>query len=186
MRAARGFTLIELLVAISLATIITLLGVSLMRTAINSSVANEEALLQSQAVRDARRVLEYAWSARQAGGFSGDRGQVEFISSQPALGTMPLRFACRPGEGGDYALWFYQGSPTDRPGQNEEPPGEMLLGRLGECKFGFLQAPVDAKQPAQWKEDWPGEQGPPALIRLDLAGLRGSLPPFILVAADGP
>jgi type II secretory pathway pseudopilin PulG len=179
--------LIELLVAISLATIITLLGVSLMRTGINSSVVNEEALVQSQAVRDARRLLEYAWSARQANGFSGDQGQVEFISSQRALGALPLRFACRPGEGGDYALWLYQASPTDRQGQGqpEEPSGEMLLGQLGECRFGFLQAPADAKQPAQWTEDWPAGQGPPALIRLDLASLRGALPPFIL-AADGP
>lgn len=183
MTGARGFTLIELLVAISLATIITLLGVSLMRTAINGSVVNEEALVQSQAVRDARRLLEHAWSGRQAGGFSGDQSQVEFISSQRAVGTLPLRFVCRPGEGSDYALWIYQESPTAVQGQPGEPPGEMLLGQLNECRFGFLQAPADAKQPAQWKEDWPAGQGPPALIRLDLASKRGTLPPFI-VAAD--
>jgi len=183
MRTVRAFTLIELLVAISLATIITLLGVSLMRTAINGSVVNEEALVQSQAVRDARRLLEYAWSARQTNGFSGDPGQVEFIPSQPPLGAVPLRFACRPAEGGDYALWLYHASATD--GQGQEPPGEILLGQLDECRFGFLRAPADDKQPAQWKEDWPAGQGPPALIRLDLASRRGTLPPFIL-AADGP
>jgi len=177
--------LIELLVAISLATIITLLGVSLMRTGINSSVSNEEALIQSQAIRDARRRIEYAWSGRQSIGFSGNAGQVEFVSSQRALGALPLRFACQPGESGDYTLWLYQVSPTDKPGQPEEPPGEMLLGSLGACGFGFLQAPADDKQAAQWKEDWPAGQAPPALIRLDLASLRGTLPPFIL-AAGGP
>ncbi|TRZ92655.1 MAG: type II secretion system protein [Rhodocyclaceae bacterium] len=182
MSSRRGFTLIELLVAISLATIITLLGVSLMRTGINSSVANEEALIQSQGVRDARRLIEHAWSGRQSIGFSGSDAQIEFTSSQAALGGLPLRFACQPGEKGDYALWLYRTMPADQPGQPQEPAGEMLLGSLGECKFGFLRAPADDRQPAQWKGDWPAGQGPPALLRLDLASLRGTLPPFILAA----
>ena len=179
MNVPRGFTLIELLVAISLATIITLLGVSLMRTSINSSVNNEEALIQNQAVRDARRRIEHAWSGRQTNGFSADNGQIALISSQKALAPLPLRFACQPAEKGNYALWFYQASPTDREGQSDEPAGEMLLGGLGACTFSFLQAPPDDKKPAQWKDDWPAGQDPPAVIRLDLATARGTLPPLI-------
>ena len=178
----RGFTLIELLVAISLATIITLLGVSLMRTGINSSVANEEALILSQSVRDARRLIEHAWSGRQSTGFSGSDAQVEFTSSRRVLGAWPLRFACQPGEKGDFALWLYRSVPAERQGQAQDAAGEMLLGSLRACQFGFLQEPADDRQPAQWRADWPAGRSPPALIRLDLASLRGTLPPFILAA----
>lgn len=183
MSACRGFTLIELMVAISLATIITLLGVSLMRISINGSVGNEEALLQHQAVRDARRLIEHAWSGRQSNGLSVNNRQIEFTSSQQALGPLALRFACQQGEKNDYALWLFKVAPPA--GQSDEPVGEMLLARLSECRFGFLQAPPDDKQPAQWTEDWPAGQPPPALLRVDLASMHGALPPFI-VAADGP
>ena len=115
MSAARGFTLIELLVAISLATIITLLGVSLMRTSINASVSNEEALIQRQAVRDARRLIEYAWSGRLSGGFAVADNQVQFLSSRKATGALLLRFVCQPGPRDDYALWFYQVPPAADP-----------------------------------------------------------------------
>ena len=56
----RGFTLIELLVAVSLATVITLLGISLMRITVQASGSNEEALVRHQAIRDAQRLIEYA------------------------------------------------------------------------------------------------------------------------------
>lgn len=189
MRACRGFTLIELLVAVSLATIITLLGVSLMRTSINGSVSNEEALVQNQAIRDTQRRIEYAWSGRQTNGVAVSTSQLEFISNQKSLGSLPLRFVCQAGEKGGYALWLYVVSSDAKPGQPDEPAGElageMLLGSLRLCKFGFLQAPQDDRQPAQWTEDWPAKQDPPAVIRLDLATPRGALPPFIF-AAGGP
>lgn len=182
MNARRGFTLIELLVAISLATIITLLGVSLMRTSINSSVVNEEALKQSQAVRDTQRLMEYAWSGRQSNGFDASKNQVEFISNRKATGSLPLRFVCQSAEHGDYALWFYKVSPPSDRTDEPAPAGEMLLAGLSLCKFGLLQAPPDDKAAAQWREDWPADQGPPAVIRLDLATSRGSMPPLIFSA----
>ncbi|MCX7175980.1 MAG: type II secretion system protein [Proteobacteria bacterium] len=188
MSACRGFTLIELLVAISLATIITLLGVSLMRTSINSSVSNEEALMRHQAIRDAQRLIEYAWSGRQSDGFAVGNGQFVFTSKQKATGSLPLRFVCQPGENDDYALWYYKVSPPTREdqanGPSEDLSGEMLLDRLSMCKFGFLQAPQDDKHSAQWKDDWPSGLGAPALIRLDLATLHGTLPPFIFSAGE--
>lgn len=189
MSAYRGFTLIELLVAVSLATIITLLGVSLMRTSINGSVSNEEALIQSQAVRDVQRLIELAWSGRQSHRFGAGVSQIEFISSQKAFASVPLRFVCQAGEKDDYALWFYRASSPAQPGQAGEPPdessGEKLLGDLRLCQFGFLQAPQDDQQPAQWKQEWPAGKVPPTLIRLDLATLHGTLPPLIF-AAGGP
>lgn len=189
MKAYRGFTLIELLVAVSLATIITLLGVSLMRTSINSSVTNEEALKQHQAIRDARRLIEYAWSGRQKNGFSVKQGQLEFRSSQQPLGTFPLRFVCQAGDKEDYALWLYKVSPPATTGQSGEPAnelsGEMLLGTLKFCKFSFLQGPQGDKPSPRWNDDWPVGQEPPAVIRLDLAMLQGTLPPFIF-AVGGP
>lgn len=185
MSTCRGFTLIELLVAISLATIITLLGVSLMRTSIATSVSNEEALVLHQAIRDAQRRIEYAWSGRQPDGFSVTPGQIEFTSSQKGLGSLPLRFVCQAGEKGDYALWFYSASRAVPEGQAEESSGEMLLGALGLCKFGFMQAPPDDKRSAQWQEDWPEGMAPPEVIRLDLATLYGALPP-LMFQAGGP
>lgn len=187
MSVCRGFTLIELLVAISLATIITVLGVSLMRISINSSVGGEEALKQSQAVRDIRRLIEYAWAARQSTGFGGSNDQIEFVSSQPATGSLPLRFACETREENQYALWLYKVAPPAEPADiaAEAQSGEMLLAGLSACGFGLLQAPPDDKQAAQWKEDWPAGQPPPAVIRLDLATRQGALPPLIF-SASGP
>jgi len=184
MNARRGFTLIELLVAVSLATIITVLGVSLMRTSINTSVSNQEALVERQSVRDVQRLIELAWSGRLSNGFRVKSNQIEFVSGRKALGSLPLRFVCEPGEKNDFALWFYKVPPPAGPsdGPSEELVGELLLGNLGACRFGFLQAPADDKQSAQWKEDWPAGKDPPAVIRLDLATLRGALPPFILAA----
>ncbi|MFA6310295.1 MAG: type II secretion system protein [Sterolibacterium sp.] len=183
MNTRRGFTLIELLVAISLATIITLLGVSLMRTSINSSVGNEEALKQSQAVRDTQRLIEYAWSGRQSNGFDAGKTQLEFISSQTATGSFPLRFVCQSGEHNDFALWFYQVSPPGERTDGPAPAGEMLLAGLSLCKFGWLQAPPDDKAVAVWREEWPADRVPPAVMRLDLATSRGPLPPLIFSAS---
>lgn len=187
MSACRGFTLIELLVAISLATIITVLGVSLMRISINSSVGGEEALKQSQAVRDTRRLIEYAWVGRRSTGFGGRNDRIEFVSSQPSTGSLPLRFACQAGEENQYALWLYKVAPPAEQADEaaETLSGELLLAGLGACKFGLLQAPADDKQPAQWKEDWPPGQEPPTVIRLDLATRQGALPPLIF-SAGGP
>lgn len=183
MSATRGFTLIELLVAISLATIITLLGVSLMRTSINSSVNNQEALIQHQAIRDVQRLIEYAWSERQSSDFAVTENQVEFLSGRKALGQLPLRFVCQTGHDGGFALWFYRVTPPADSRQAEEPSGaptgEMLLGGLTACQFGFLEAPPDDRLPAQWKQAWPAGQGPPELMRLDLGTALGALPPFI-------
>jgi len=186
MSAARGFTLIELLVAISLATIITLLGVSLMRTSINTSVNNEEALVRRQALRDAQRLIEYAWSGRQAGGFAAGSAEMQFLTSQKATGNLPLRFVCQPGERDDFALWFYKVPP---PAAQPDPAaealaGEMLVDGLAACSFGYLQAPQDDRQPARWKDEWPAGQAPPTLMRLDLATRRGALPPFVF-AVEG-
>lgn len=187
MNARRGFTLIELLVAISLATIVTVLGVSLMRISIHSSVGSEEALKQSQAVRDTRRLIEYAWAGRQSTGFGGGNDRIEFISSQPAAGSLPLRFACQAGEENQYALWLYKVAPAAEQADDaaEALSGEMLLAGLGACKFGLLQAPTDDKHSAQWKGDWPPGQEPPTVIRLDLATRQGALPPLIF-SAGGP
>lgn len=183
MKAARAFTLVELLVAISLATIITLLGVSLMRTSINNSVRNEEALAQHQTIRDAQRLIEHAWSGRQTNGFSAKDNQIEFVSSQKAVGSLPLRFTCQHGEGSDLALWFYKVAAA-RDGQADDPlPGISLLSGLTSCKFGYLQAPADDKQSAVWIDAWPTDKPPPSLIRLDLATSHGALPPLIFAAS---
>lgn len=188
MSTARGFTLIELLVAVSLATIITLLGVSMMRTSINSSVANEEALVQSQAIRDARRLIEYAWAGRLPTRFAAEGEQVEFLSGQTALGPLPLRFSCRRAENGEVALWLRRPLvPTgEAPAESRstEEVDDRLLGGLRACRFSFLRAPQGDKLPAQWTDEWTADLPPPAVIRLDLESARGALPPFIFAYTE--
>lgn len=184
-----GFTLIELLIAIALAAGVTVAATLLARSSLDYEARHAERWADRAGARDARQLLQHYWPRRQQDKFLFGPGSLLLYLDDGGT-THFVGFACEGGADGTYSLAFYRW-PTDEQETMRVQDGgawpaaarQTLLARLRACGFAYLlpPAPGNPESSGVWLSKWAGRDKP-AVLRLDLAGPRGPLPPTIVQA----
>lgn len=188
-RRGGGFTLIELLIAISLAAGVTVAATLLARSSLDYEARHVERWAEREGARDAWRLIAHYWGQRQGERFTFRSDRLLFEVNEDGRRHL-VGFSCDPLGEDHYGLYRYRWLANDeeirRLQQNGEWPAdaaETLLSGLSACLFSFLAPPAakEPEAPARWVVEWK-DGTPPRLVRLDLAGARGPLPPLIFEA----
>ncbi|OGA49732.1 MAG: hypothetical protein A3G25_05330 [Betaproteobacteria bacterium RIFCSPLOWO2_12_FULL_63_13] len=207
-RRAAGFTLIELLVAITLASLVALLGALVLRTAIDFHERATRHIREREDLRAADRLLLHEWSGRRAQGVLASANEIEFQTDRLAgpyaageAGEVRVRYLCSRSDDGQVALERLllaraeaqpggaRDSRSERvSGKNETwrvLHSEILVPQLLACRFAYLE-PREERDAriAQWRAEIAEAEPPPRLLRLTLATARGDIAPLVY-GADG-
>jgi prepilin-type N-terminal cleavage/methylation domain-containing protein len=199
-----GFTLIELLVAITLASLVAVLGAVVLRAAIDFHGRANRYLNQSEDLRSADRMLSREWSLRRESDLVATANRLEFQTDRlygvGVEGAARVRYLCSENEAGQVVFERLLLAPVapDRPGSAPAAGGggadaagwrvlraEVLVPQLIECGFAYLQTREsrDAKI-AEWRGQVSAGQPVPRLVRLRLVTQRGEIAPLVY-GADG-
>jgi len=103
-RSTAGFTLIELLVAITLASLVAVLGAVVLRAALDFHGRANRYLRESEDLRAADRLLLREWSGRRGQDLVAGVNRIEFqtdrLSSVGEEGAARIRYECSEDEAG--------------------------------------------------------------------------------------
>jgi prepilin-type N-terminal cleavage/methylation domain-containing protein len=188
MRRHSGFTLIELLIAISLAAGVTVAATLLARSSLDYEARHVERWAERAGARDGRLLLQHYWPRRQKNKFIFGPHSLLLYFDDGARHF--VGFACEGGKDGGYDFAFYRWPTNEQETIRVQDGGawpvaarQTLLAGLRTCGFAFLLPPAPNKPESngQWLSEWVGRDKP-AVLRLDLAGPRGPLPPLIVQA----
>lgn len=201
-RRSAGFTLIELLVAITLASLVAVLGAVVLRAGLDFHGRADRYLKASEDLRAADRLLAREWSRRREPDLVATVNRLEFQTDRlhgvGEEGAAGVRYLCSENEAGQVVFerrLLARGAP-DRPGSALGAAGadaagwrvlrtEVLVPRLLECSFAYLQTREsrDGKV-AEWRGEVGAGQPVPRLFRLRLVTERGEIAPLVY-GADG-
>jgi prepilin-type N-terminal cleavage/methylation domain-containing protein len=200
-RRTGGFTLIELLVAITLASLVAVLGAVVLRAALDFHGRANRYLMEGEDLRATDRLLRREWSWRRGQDLVAGVNRLEFqtdrLSSVGDESAARIRYQCSDDEAGQARLERQLLARADAGADSRAGATaagwrvlrtEVLVPQLVACSFGYLQTREsrDAKI-----AEWRGEVGPgqpvPRLVRLRLATQRGEIAPLVYEAygADG-
>jgi prepilin-type N-terminal cleavage/methylation domain-containing protein len=188
-RRGGGFTLIELLIAIALAAGVTVAATLLARSSLDYEARHVERWADRAGARDGRLLLQHYWSKRQKDKFLFTPRSLLLYFDDGGIRHF-VAFACEGDATGISSLAFYRW-PTDEQETARIQDGgawpaaarQTLLAGLRTCGFSFLlpPAPDNPESVGLWVDKWVGRDRP-AVLRLDLTGPRGPLPPLIVQA----
>jgi prepilin-type N-terminal cleavage/methylation domain-containing protein len=209
-RSTAGFTLIELLVAITLASLVAVLGAVVLRAALDFHGRATRTLKESEDLRAADRLLSREWSRRREPDLVATVNRLEFQTDRlygvGEEGAARVRYLCSENEAGQVVferrLLGRADAAPDRPGNAQNAPAgsggagataagwrvlrtEVLMPQLVECSFAYLQTREsrDTKV-AEWRGEVGAGQPVPRLVRLRLVTERGEIAPLVYWA-DG-
>lgn len=178
----RGFTLLELLIATALAAGVTAAAVLVGRTVMDSDHRLQQRWERRTGLRDVHRLLNHYWTRQSVGTLSIHEGSAIYTVGEREQ-AYRVAFRCEP-DGETLALALYRVKPNAerRQGMAEQDwpveAREVLLTNLAVCTFSYLEPPgKDA--PPRWVAQWRNPKSVPKMIRLDLSGPTGAVPPFI-------
>lgn len=204
-RRTAGFTLIELLVAITLASLVALLGALVLRTAIDFHARATRHIREGEDLRAADRLLLHEWSGRRAQGVLASADEIEFQTDRLAapyaagdVSEVRVRYLCSRTDDGELALERLllaraEANPRGpRDSRGERPPvtgrdeswqvlhSEILVPQLLGCRFAYLE-PREERDAriAQWRAKVAEGELPPRLLRLTLVTARGEIAPLV-------
>ncbi len=209
-RSRAGFTLIELLVAITLASLVAVLGAVVLRAALDFHGRANRYLKQSEDLRAADRLLSREWSRRREPDLVASANRLEFQTDRlygvGEEGAARVGYLCSENEAGQvvFERRLLARVEPDRPGSALNSPvgsgsadatdagwrvlrAEVLVPQLVECSFAYLQPREnrDAKV-AEWRGEVGAGQPVPQLVRLRLVTQRGEIAPLVYgYGADG-
>jgi len=213
MRRSAGFTLIELLVAITLASLVAVLGALVLRAAIDFHGRATGHIRQGEDLHAADRLLLREWSKRRAvdvlAGTAGLEFQTDGLTGPyPAgdQGALRVRYLCTATDAGEVALEraLLARTQPDSSGSGTRDAGasgaesaaaprpqwrvlrtEVLIPGLVACSFDYLQTREDRDaRIAQWRAQIDDAEPVPQLVRLTLVTGRGEIAPLVY-GADG-
>ena len=199
---ATGVTLIELLVAVTLASLVAVLGALVLRASIDFHGRATRRLSDAEHLRAADRLLLREWPRRSEQDLVAAPNMVEFrterLAGMPVEGAAKVRYLCKESESGPVALERHvlglaeagqPGSGGAGKGPSAAPmwqvlQSEVLLPKLVSCSFAYLRArETRGGKIAQWTAQWVPEAGAgqqaPRLLRLNLATERGEIAPLV-------
>jgi prepilin-type N-terminal cleavage/methylation domain-containing protein len=206
-RRTGGFTLIELLVAITLASLVAVLGAVVLRAALDFHGRANRYLMEGEDLRAADRLLLREWSWRRGQDLVAGVNRLEFqtdrLSSVGDESAARIRYQCSENEAGQVRLErqllaradagsdraVSGGARNSRAGSEGSGPTatgwrvlrtEVLVPQLVACSFGYLQTREsrDAKV-AEWRGEVGAGQPVPRVVRLRLVTQRGEIAPLV-------
>lgn len=194
---AAGFTLLEVIIALSLSSLVALLGALLVRTATDYYARGNAFLEQQEQMRHALRLFNAVGSslATEGAQFVGKPDALELMTDRLPLGlNLPgkqrVRLQCEPHEPGmRLVLRVIAPQLEAKPSLTEDPRAETYLieealnEHLQECAFDYLRLDKDRAGAGigRWEAEWLKDYiGTPKAVRLSLATAQYKAPPFVI------
>ena len=188
-----GFTLIEVLVAITLASLVAVIGAAVLRAALDFHSRANRHLKASEDLRAADRLLAHEWSQRREPDLVATANRLEFQTDRlygvGAEGAARVRYLCA---GNDAGQMVFERRLLARADPNRPGPGgadtatlrvlriDVLVPQLLECDFAYLQTSESrGAKIAQWRAEAGAGQPVPRLVRLRLVTQRGEIAPLV-------
>ncbi|OFZ85631.1 MAG: hypothetical protein A2V78_04010 [Betaproteobacteria bacterium RBG_16_64_18] len=191
-----GFTLIEVLVAITLASLVAVIGAAVLRAALDFHSRANRHLKASEDLRAADRLLAHEWSQRREPDLVATANRLEFQTDRlygvGAEGAARVRYLCAGNDAGQMVFErrllarVEPGRPGGAPGSAGAAAGwrvlriDVLVPQLLECDFAYLQTSESrGAKIAQWRAEAGTGQPVPRLVRLRLVTQRGDIAPLV-------
>ncbi len=190
--AQAGFTLFELIVAMTISSVVALIGAAALSTISDFYARGTLRAAALEDVRATERILRHEWASRGLHAAS-DGSFLEFDTLSPASTTKPMqaarvRYTCREAANGRLQL-FHELRAISPQGDLSDSAGDeaVLATGLSSCEFSVLswRSSAQGSIEGEWMSRWPRGQPAPRLVRLHLAGPHGDLPPVVYSALRG-
>ena len=207
---AAGFTLIELLVAVTLASLVAVLGALVLRAAIDYHERAARYVREGEDLRAADRLLLREWSGRRAQEVLAGANGVEFQTDRLAgpypadePGETRVRYLCSQNDVGEMVLERLLlarietapragSAPSSRSSMAQSNTDEnwrvlrteILIPQLLACRFDYLEPREERDgRIAQWRAEVGEGEPAPRLLRLTLVTARGEIAPLVYGAS---
>ena len=177
-----GFTLIEVLVAITLASLVAVIGAAVLRAALDFHSRANRHLKASEDLRAADRLLAHEWSQRREPDLVATANRLEFQTDRlygvGAEGAARVRYLCA---GNDAGQMVFERRLLARAAAGWRVLRiDVLVPQLLECDFAYLQTSESrGAKIAQWRAEAGTGQPVPRLVRLRLVTQRGDIAPLV-------
>ena len=177
-----GFTLIEVLVAITLASLVAVIGAAVLRAALDFHSRANRHLKASEDLRAADRLLAHEWSQRREPDLVATANRLEFQTDRlygvGAEGAARVRYLCA---GNDAGQMVFERRLLARAAAGWRVLRiDVLVPQLLECDFAYLQTSESrGAKIAQWRAEAGTGQPVPRLVRLRLVTQRGEIAPLV-------
>lgn len=188
--AQRGFSLLEMIVALALSSLVAMIGAMALNGSIDSFTRSNARRHSHEQFQATERALRVEWSNRGKSRVLLAENAIEFDANTPVLpapraGVARVRYACEKAEDGSLRLRSEIVSP--KPAASEAakavPASETWISNLKECEITAFQRTISEKGQvsAQWVKAWSDKIAPPELIRLNVQGEWGRVPPMVFL-----
>lgn len=194
----RGFSLLEMIVALALSSLVAMIGAMALNGSIDSFTRSNARRHNHEQFQATERALRVEWSNRGRSRVLLAENAIEFDANTPVLpapraGVARVRYACEKAEDGSLRLRSEIVSP--KPAASEAakngqavPASETWISNLRECEITAFQRSISEKGQvtAQWVKTWSDKIAPPELIRLNVQGEAGRVPPMVFLIHKVP
>lgn len=194
--AQRGFSLLEMIVALALSSLVAMIGAMALNGSIDSFTRSNARRHNHEQFQATERALRVEWSNRGKSRVLLAENAIEFDANTPVLpapraGVARVRYACEKADDGSLRLRSEIVSPkpaasaTNEAAKNGQavPASETWISNLKECEITAFQRTISEKGQvsAQWVKAWSDKIAPPELIRLNVQGEWGRVPPMVFL-----
>lgn len=197
---AAGFTLLEVIIALSLSSLVALLGALLVRTATDYYARGNAFLDQQEQTRHVLRLFNIVGPGLAVAGaqFVGKADSLELMTDKLPLGlNLPgkqrVRLQCEAHEPGLRLVLRVIAPALDaKPSLADDKRAETYLfektlnDKLVECAFDYLRLDQEKDRAAvgRWEPEWLKDfKDAPKAVRLSLATPQYKSPPFVIATA---
>ena len=191
----RGFSLLEMIVALALSSLVAMIGAMALNGSIDSFTRSNARRHNHEQFQATERALRVEWSNRGRSRVLLAENAIEFDANTPVLpapraGVARVRYACEKAEDGSLRLRseIVSPKPAASAAASTVPASETWIGNLRECEITAFQRTISEKGQvsAQWVKTWSDKIAPPELIRLNVQGEWGRVPPMVFLIHKVP
>lgn len=186
-----GFTLLELMIAMTISSLIAVVGAASLSTVSDFYSRGAASHNAREDIKSVENILRHEWSGRGLSiALTSDRIVFNTTSplSAPSKNTAAsVEYRCIKDDSGSIQLIHRSGkiSPgLDVSGEFNNADQNILATNLRLCSFSTMGTSTDDKgRPIYlWMNNWNKNRPPPTLLRIEIQGASGEIPPIVFIA----
>ena len=186
-----GFTLLELMIAMTISSLIAVIGAASLSTVSDFYSKSTAAHNAREDAKSAEKIIRHEWSGRGVSlDLTSDRIVFNTTSplSAPSRNTAAsVEYRCVKDDSGSIQLIQRSGKIASNfdfgEGANSAVQN-ILASKLRLCSFSTMGTSTDDKgrRIYLWMNSWSKNRPAPALLRLEIRGVFGEIPPIVFTA----
>jgi len=188
-----GFTLLELMIAMTISSLIAVIGAASLSTVSDFYAKGTATHNSREDTKSVERIIRHEWSGRGTSiDLTSDR--IVFNTTSPLLAPSTntpasVEYRCVKDASGSIQLIQRSGKiPSNFDfGEGLNRADQIILAsKLRLCSFSIMGTSIDEKgrRVYLWMNSWSKDRPPPKLLRLEIQGIFGDIPPIVFTAKN--